>query len=426
MQQTLNPIDEIFLSIPRELTPVQGKFIRFRGDVPSLDVLRQHLAERLPALARLTYQAVRAGRRTVWSPSARFDPMDHVLELRLPEGSSLDEALTDVMRLPLPGSGALWDMYLVHGYAVGEYAVCYRVHHGLEDGMGTVHVAAVLFGDDVPATATAGSARGPLLTAGPAELAHGMLTVTKGMVRGLRPAHPWPSLFRSGPDQLAVCSTSATRQELSTLGRKYGGTVTDAFLMALRGALSAWSRSAQDDGAPGNGEGHAVRAAVGASPVPVRMPLSTRHKAEEAAVGNHLATAVVTLPDGRLPTAPAFHQLIDRTHRMRGSGLRPASRALVGLLPAASTRLAVKLLLNPSTAPLYASSYSLPDSLTFNGDPVIDVVPIGVLLPGNGLSVTLLSCGTRVQVSFLHDLRLPDAGRLATLWREALDALPTS
>ncbi|MEU3529241.1 hypothetical protein AB0E62_36230, partial [Streptomyces sp. NPDC038707] len=30
-------------------------------------------------------------------------------------------------------------LHLVHGYAPREYAVCYRVHHSTEDGMGAVH-----------------------------------------------------------------------------------------------------------------------------------------------------------------------------------------------------------------------------------------------------------------------------------------------
>ncbi|MFJ5221803.1 wax ester/triacylglycerol synthase domain-containing protein [Streptomyces sp. NPDC088400] len=416
MTHPLNPIDEVFLAMDREPTLVQGQFLRFRGEAPSLDKLHDHLAERLPGLPRLTHGTVTGRRGGFRAPSPGFDLRDHVEEMKLPAGTPLDEVLTALVRRPLSESGPLWSIHLVHGYADGEYAVCYRVHHGLEDGMGAAHVAAVLFGDTPQPGRTPRDGRraGPLFTAGPGELLHGALSVGAGMVRGLAPGRIWPSTY-PGPENLAMCSTSATRRELSELGRKFGGTVNDAFLMALWGALSAWSTA-------GDGRRDA-RSVFRASPVPVRMPLSTRQAGEEDAVGNHLATAVVTLPGQELPPAEAFAQLVGSTQRMRSNGLRPASRALVALLPAALIRWTVRRLLSPRSSPLYASNYLLPGSLSFCGDPVVDAIPLGVLLPGNGLSVTLLSCGSRVQVSFLYDRRLPDAQRLAALWREALDEL---
>ncbi|WAU85154.1 WS/DGAT domain-containing protein [Streptomyces sp. Qhu-G9] len=420
MKHPLNPIDEVFLAMDRELSLAQGQFLRFRGEAPSLDELHDHLAERLPGLPRLTHRAVTGRRGAFRAPSAGFDLRDHVQEMKLPAGTSLDEVLTALVRLPLSGSGPLWSIRLVHGYADGEYAVCYRVHHGLEDGMGAAHVAAVLFGGTPRSGPTPrdgqrdGLRTGPVCTAGPLELLHGTLSVGAGMVRGLAPGRLWPRTY-PGPENLAMCSTSATRRELSELGRGFGGTVNDAFLMALWGALSAWS-------ATGDGRRDA-RSVFRASPVPVRMPLSTRQDGEEDAVGNHLTTAVVTLPSQELPPAEAFAQLVGSTQRMRSNGLRPASRALIALLPAALIRWTVRRLLSPRSSPLYASNYLLPASLSFRGDQVVDAIPLGVLLPGNALSVTLLSCGSRVQVSFLYDRRLPDAQRLAALWREALDEL---
>ncbi|MGA5507031.1 wax ester/triacylglycerol synthase domain-containing protein [Streptomyces umbrinus] len=421
MKHPLNPIDEVFLAMDRELTLAQGQFLRFRGQAPSLDELHDYLAERLPGLPRLTHRAVTGRHGAFRAPSAGFDLRDHVQEMKLPDGTPLDEVLTALVRLPLSESGPLWSIHLVHGYAAGEYAVCYRVHHGLEDGMGAAHVAAVLFGDTPTPGRTPpdgqpdGRRTGPpLFTAGPLELLHGTLSVGTGMVRGLAPGRIWPSAY-PGPENLAMCSTSATRRELSELGRGFGGTVNDAFLMALWGALSAWSTT---------GEGRRdARSVFRASPVPVRMPLSTRQAGEEDAVGNHLTTAVVTLPGQELPPAEAFAQLVGSTQRMRSNGLRPASRALIALLPAGLIRWTVRRLLSPRSSPLYASNYLLPASLSFRGDQVVDAIPLGVLLPGNALSVTLLSCGTRVEVSFLYDRRLPGAERLAALWRESLDEL---
>ncbi|MEK8142931.1 wax ester/triacylglycerol synthase domain-containing protein [Streptomyces sp. M10(2022)] len=225
----------------------------------------------------------------------------------------------------------LWSIHLVHGYAVGEYAVCYRVHHGLEDGLGAAHVATVLFGDTPHQgrTPRAGSRMSgtPARRSPPAPRAAARHAQRgRGHGAGLVPGRIWPKAQRPSPENLAMCSTSATRHELSELAREFGGTVNDVFLMALWGALSAWSTT---------GDGRRdVRSVFRASPVPVRMPLSTRHAGEEDAVGNHLTTTVVTLPAQELPPAEAFAQLVASTQKMRANGLRPASRALVTLLPA--------------------------------------------------------------------------------------------
>ncbi|MEV2250778.1 wax ester/triacylglycerol synthase domain-containing protein [Streptomyces sp. NPDC050147] len=420
MKHPLNPIDEVFLAMDRELGLVQGQFLRFRGLTPSLGELHDHLAERLPRLPRLTHRAVTGGRGAFRAPSSVFELSDHVQEMKLPVGTPLDEVLSALVRRPLCERGPLWTITLVHSYADDEYAVCYRVHHGLEDGMGAAHVAAVLFGAQAPGRPPrdgerSGRRSGPLFTAGPRELLRGALSVGAGMTRGLAPGRLWPRAQGAAPENLAMCSTSATRRELSELGRVFGGTVNDAFLMGLWGALSAWS-------ATGDGR-RDVRSVFRKAPVPVRMPLSTRHEGEEDAVGNHLTTTVLTLPGHEVPPADAFAQLVGSTQRMRSSGLRPASRALVALLPAPLIRWTVRRLLSPRSSPLYASNYALPAGLSFRDDPAVDAIPLGVLLPGNALSVTLLSCGSRVQVSFLYDRRLPGARRLAELWREALDEL---
>ncbi|NUP40880.1 MAG: DUF1298 domain-containing protein, partial [Streptomyces sp.] len=155
-------------------------------------------------------------------------------------------------------------------------------------------------------------------------------------------------------------------------------------------------------------------------------PLSTRRPGEDALLGNHLTTAVVTLPARGTTFDVAFTQLAGRTRRMRAHGLRPASRALVGILPAALTRWTVRRLLSPHASPLYASNFSLPTALSFRGAPAMDVTPLGVLLPGNALSVTLLSHEEQVRISFLYDRALPGAEQLAGLWRAALDTLSAS
>jgi hypothetical protein len=417
MNHRLNPIDEVFLSMGGEVGLAHGQFLRFQGSPPPLSELRDHVKERLPALPGLTHRMTPAGGRPRREPVPGFDPAEHLREKEFPEGTPLDTVLTALAREPLPSNAPLWSMRLVHGYADGEFAVCYRVHHSAEDGMGASHIVSALFGDPCledgkrrtagPRSLISGSAR---------ELARGTVSVGTGLARALVPARSWPRAPRPRPERLGVAAAGATWNELRELSRRFGVTLNDAFLMTLWKALDDWAADGDED----------VRSRFRTAPVPVRMPLSTRRPGEDALFGNHLTTAVVALPARGTPFDVAFGQLAERTRRMRAHGLRPASRALVGILPAPLTRWTVRRLLSPHASPLYASNFSLPTALSFRGAPVIDATPLGVLLPGNALSVTLLSYGQQVRIGFLYDRALPDAERLAGLWREALDTLSVS
>ncbi|MDN3028377.1 wax ester/triacylglycerol synthase domain-containing protein [Streptomyces sp. S.PB5] len=417
MNQRLNPIDEVFLSMDGEVGLAHGQFLRFCGSPPPLKELHDHLAERLPDLPGLSHRMTPSPGRPRRELVSGFDPAAHLGEERFPAGTPLDTVLTAMAREPLPRNAPLWSIRLVHGYADGEFAVCYRVHHSTEDGMGAAHIVSTLFGDGgSPAGKRRAAGSRPLISGSARELARGTLSVGMGLARALVPARRWPRAPKPLPERLGVAGAGATWNEMRELSRRFGGTLNDAFLMTLWQALDDWSAGG-DDG---------VRSLFHTAPVPVRMPLSTRRTGEDALLGNHLTTAVVTLPARGTPFDVAFGQLAERTRRMRAHGLRPASRALVGILPPAVTRWTVRRLLSPHASPLYASNFSLPTGLSFRGAPAIDVTPLGVLLPGNALSVTLLSYGQQVRISFLYDRALPEAERLAGLWREALDALSVS
>ncbi|GAA2474567.1 wax ester/triacylglycerol synthase domain-containing protein [Streptomyces longisporus] len=417
MTHRLNPIDEVFLSMEGEVGLIHGQFLRFGGKPPPLKELHDHLAQRLPGLPGLTHRLTSSSGRQRREPADAFDPAAHLEEQEFPAGTLLDGVLTALVREPLPVNAPPWSMRLVHGYADGEFGICYRVHHSAEDGMGAAHVVSALFGDCGPVDGRrAAAGPRPLISGSMRELVRGTLSVGAGLGRALVPARAWPRAPKPRPERLGVCSAGATSNELRELSRRCGGTLNDAFLMTLWQALNDWSAT---------GEGH-LRSRLRTTPVAVRMPLSTRRPGEDALLGNHLTTTVVTLPARGTPFDVAFTQLAGRTRRMRAHGLRPASRALVGILPPALTRWTVRRLLSPQASPLYASNFSLPTALSFRGAPAVDVTPLGVLLPGNALSVTLLSHGEQVRISFLYDRALPEAEQLAGLWRAALDTLSAS
>ncbi|MFI6373762.1 wax ester/triacylglycerol synthase domain-containing protein [Streptomyces sp. NPDC050546] len=426
MNHRLNPIDEVFLamgsrgsrgSVAREAGLTHGQFLRFRGSPPPLSDLYDLLKQRLPVLPGLTHRMTPGPGGPRREPDPGFDPAAHLREEEFPPGTPLDTVLTALAREPLPDGAPLWSMHLVHGWADDEFAVCFRVHHSAEDGMGASHIVSSLFGDPGLEDGKRRSAGvRPLVSGSAGELARGTVSVGTGLARALLPAQPWPRVPRPCAERLGVATAGATWNELRELSHRFGATLNDAFLMTLWKAVDDWAADGDEE----------IRARFRTAPVPVRMPLSTRVPGEDALVGNHLTTAVVNLPERGTPFDVAFGQLAERTRRMRAHGLRPASRVLVGILPAPVTRWTVRRLLSPHASPLYASNFSLPTALSFGGAPAVDATPIGVLLPGNALSVTLLSYGQRVRVGFLYDRALPDAGRLAGLWREALDTLSVS
>jgi len=200
------------------------------------------------------------------------------------EAALLNIASSLVTR-PLPHSSPLWSATLVTGLAENRAALILVFHHVLSDGIGGLAVLANLL-DGAPRTEAA-----PFPAAAPSrrELAKDAWTTRlspPGRTSSTRPR--WPSRGArcslnqpTGPRrQQTIARTSVS--QLHAAAHHYGGTINDALLTAVTGALGTLL----------TGRGDHVDELV------VSIPVSTRRSTTAAHLGNSTGVMPVALPTG--------------------------------------------------------------------------------------------------------------------------------
>lgn len=147
-QPRLPAADEFFLHVETDTCPqhVGGVAVLDSTTGPSsLDVarLREHVADVLPGLTRLTRRIEPAGRwrHHHWSEPGGVDLDWHVRQTTLlADGGwpALAGFVADLVSRPLDRHRPLWRMWLVHGLGPGRSAVVVVVHHAVADGLGLI------------------------------------------------------------------------------------------------------------------------------------------------------------------------------------------------------------------------------------------------------------------------------------------------
>ena len=286
------------------------------GEVESL------LADRVRTVPRLRRRLVRAPfgcGRPVWVDDTGFDITRHVSRMVCPapgdETALLDLASSLVIR-PLPRSAPLWSATLVTGLAENRAALILVIHHVLSDGIGGLAVLANLVDGaahtEIPAFPAPPPSRG--------ELAKDAWLSLPGRVSlaGLR----WPARgarcslnHPTGPRrQQTIARASVSR--LHAASHRCGGTVNDALLTAVTGALGAVLAK----------RGEHVDELV------VSIPVSTRRSTTAARLGNSTGVMPVALPiGGEALTRLTQIAAITRSHKKSVSSATPVFRALKAL-----------------------------------------------------------------------------------------------
>ncbi len=104
--------------------------------------------ERIPKLRMILKSAPFGFRRPVWTPTANFDIVNHVLQHRLAAPGnreqlrSLFEAL---IHERLPHDLPLWRLHVIGGCENNESALLFRAHHCMADGEGILEIFSALF-----------------------------------------------------------------------------------------------------------------------------------------------------------------------------------------------------------------------------------------------------------------------------------------
>ncbi|MER5728819.1 wax ester/triacylglycerol synthase family O-acyltransferase [Streptomyces sp. NPDC002138] len=406
------------------------------------------IAERcgdVPRLRRRIHDVLLPVGAAAWSPARDFDPARHVFLVR--HGSTDADGNADphaaagpLMARPLERGLPPWEAHVLAGPDPETFAVLFKFHHALSDGLGVLALAAGLFDEGLPVRGSArptaraatrspgrpGPASRSALRRLPGTLAARAQDVGQALEIGA-------AVARSGlplgvPDGLsaesggpagtrALAGVALGLDEVNRIRKVAGGTVNDVLIALVAGALRRWLA----------GRGEPVGEASGPRAL---IPVSRRRSADGSGAGNRLSGYLLRLPVAEsepLRRLGAVRAGMDRNKEAgpaRGAGavalladhVHPLGHRLGGPLLAQAARLLFDILV--TSVPLPGFSFSL------GGSTVREVYPLAPLAQGHALAVAVSSYRGVVHFGLVADgAAVPDLDALARALRTELEEL---
>ena len=408
LSRPLSAMDRALLSYEEvnAATPIAvAQLLWATGPAPSLETFQDAVAarsRRFPVLLdRLAYPTG-PGRGPVWEPDPGFTVSRHVRECRLAPGAGEDEVAELVGSLcaaQLPLDRPPWELWLLHGHSPDSFGVLLRASHVWVDGTAIYRALGLLFGT------------GPDAGAIPATQCRDAAVTPWGVLRSLGRLMSWLPLTAgltglaqpvSGRSQVSWARVELTR--LRAIGRAYGATVNDVFLVALAGALEAWSGP------------------VG--PLAL-MPVTTRRPDERELLSNFVVGARVRLPAGDETPQRRFAAVRRHTAPYRGlAGTGANERWCFERIPARFGRRLVAMGNDARRVAVTTSNLGcLPGPLAIAGRPVTEALPVPVPMPGQRVFAMLGGIAPTVTVGVATDASVPDGTALVGRWLAELTGL---
>ena len=433
----LAPLDLAFWNIESDRNPMHlGALGVFSAHSPTAGA---HAADLLAARAAAV-PGLRMRIRDVWQPLSLsfgsatreedpdFDPLHHV-RLHAP-AADFQEVAGRLMERPLERGRPPWEAHVLPGEDGASFAVLFKFHHALADGLRALTLAAAILDPmDMPE-------RRPR----PAEPARGLIPDVRklpGLVRGAlsdvgRALDIGASVARSTLDvrssSALTSEPSGTRRtagvvvdldDVHRIRKTVGGTVNDVLIAVVAGALRSWLDERGD-----GSEGVAPRALI---PVSKRRPRSAQPQ------GNRLSGYLIRLPvDDPDPLArlESVRAAMDRNKDAgpnRGAG---AVALLADHVPALGHRLGGPLAAQAARLwfDILVTSVPLPGiGLKLGGNPVTAVFPYAPLAGGQSLAVAVSTFRGHVHYGLVADAEaVPDLDVFARALTEEVETLITA
>ncbi|MCI3278064.1 wax ester/triacylglycerol synthase family O-acyltransferase [Streptomyces cylindrosporus] len=361
-------------------------------------------------------------------PDPDFDPLHHV-RLHAPTADFHADA-GRLMERPLERGRPPWEAHVLPGEDGVSFAVLFKFHHALADGLRALTLAAAVMDPmDMPE-------RKPR----PAEPKRGLLPDVRrlpGLVRGavsdvgraldIGASLAVSSLGVRSSAALAAEPTGTRRtagvvvdlDDVHRIRKSEGGTVNDVLIAVVAGALRRWLDERGD-----GSEGVRPRALI---------PVSKRRPRTATPQGNRLSGYLIRLPvDDPDPLArlDTVREAMDRNKDAgpnRGAGavalladhVPPLAHRLGGPLAGQAARLWFDILV---------TSVPLPGiGLKLGGNPVTEVYPLAPLARGQALAVAVSTYRGHVHYGLVADAKaVPDLDRLAAALTAEVETLITA
>jgi WS/DGAT/MGAT family acyltransferase len=388
----------------------------------------------------------------VWVDDEDFDLDYHLRRIGCPTPGGIAElaVLTaDIAGRPLDRTKPLWEMWVVEGLAEGRHGLIIKIHHACTDGVSGANLMLHLF-DLTPDTpreepppwepehgpgdvqlvgyALANWARHPLrlarLLPATAKGAAGLVRVRRARKDG--PGMPTPFTAPRVPfngtitPHRAVAFVDVDLAGLKAVKRAFDTTVNDVVLAVCSGALRRWLASV------GQMPESSLQAVV---PISVHEASSNGHGVNKvSALFTSLATDFDDPVERLLRIAETNHNAKEEHQAVGAQMLREWAE----FAAPATFSLAARLYSSSGFAARHPVVYNLIVSnvpgpafpLYFCGGEIIGLYPLGPILEGIGLNLTVLSLRDKVGFGFISCRELlPDIGALASEVPAALEEL---
>ena len=321
------------------------------GVAATVEAVRKHLAARLGELPRYTQRLSSARTGSLawphWVPDEHFDIRRHVGHDKLPRpggDGQLSDWTAEFFSRPLDRRRPLWEMVLVEGLKSGHWALGWKTHHCLVDGVVAVELIGLLLGPEPTARTEPapprGAPRGPSWRSHLPEAAAQAVdaTVRAGSAAVHAAAHPREALDRSrrvaelivrdelrgAPHTSLNVPIGQTRryavvraplEELKAIGHHLGGSITDVVLAAATGGLRELLLSRGEELPP-----RGLRALV---------PVTRRDASDRLTLGNLLSFLFVDLPVGEPLAQARLGNIAAATRRRKSSDAAQATSAMI-------------------------------------------------------------------------------------------------
>jgi WS/DGAT/MGAT family acyltransferase len=389
--------------------------------------------------------------RPLWADDPTFNLEYHVRHTALPAPGSEEQLLNLAARIhsqQLDRSKPLWETWLVEGLDDDRFALLFKTHHALVDGIAGVDLATVLF-DLAPeprppeeglepwqphpepsaaelvaagikgavktsatlAARAVGAATNPSTTLNVArEAAEGLGEIVWA---GLNPAPETPLNVEIGPHR-RFAVIRGRLEDYKQIKDALGGTVNDVVLTVVSGALARWLRSRGV-----RTEGLEMRALV---------PVSIRQEDEHHQLGNRIAAMRGPLPVYIRDPVARLRFVKQAMDGLKESKQAVGAEVLAGVQQLAPpTVLAQASRLNFSTRLFNLIVTNVPGPqfpLYVQGRRLLDLFPVAFLPKDHAMAIAIMSYDGGINFGLLGDYdALPDIDGIAAGIEESVEEL---
>ena len=451
----LSAQDASFLHFETRSTPMhvaavavfeRGPLRREDGGLDT-DRLHKYVESRLHLLPRYRHRraCTPLERHPIWVDDQRFDLHYHVRHVGLPAPGTdraLPEVVGQILSQRLDRGRPLWEMWVVDGLEGERFALVSKVHHCMVDGVSGANLLTLLFSDSPDASDPGAPSWRATPTPSPlrlladdatrrARLPLEALRSLGGAVRDLPSA--WASLKQTGTALSEAVGTglrppartrlnrpisphrrvgwrSMDLEEVKNLKHALGGTVNDAVLAVVAGALHHFLEERE--------------------PWPARfdyrvvIPVNMRPPGDDFTQANHVSALFLSLPVSEPDPLKLCASIRAETQRLKQSRAAEGTDLLFRFADWSGsselTRLGTRLISRLRPYNLIVTNVPGPKfPLYVLGAPLLEMFPFLPLFDHQGLGVAALSYAGRVGWGLVGDWELtPDLSQLVA----ALDA----